>query len=82
MALSAATAAGSAPGLADLAAVLDVLAERRAQLIAVLAAEVNLVFSAVKAETDRAIGGAAVEVINEERLNALSHEFLRLVDGV
>src|ERR1700691_342543 len=52
-AISTAAAARGAPGgAADLAAVLDVLPERLAQLIAVLAAEVNLVVRAVQPEAD------------------------------
>jgi len=67
----------AAGGAAYLAAVLDVLPERLAQLIGVLAAEVNLVVRAVQAEPDRAVRRAAVDVVNEERLNPLGHEFLR-----
>src|ERR1700735_3402314 len=77
-AITTAAAAPSAPGgAADLATVLDVLSERLAQLIAVLAAEVDLVVRAVQPEADRAIRRAAVDVVNEECLNPLSHEFLR-----
>src|ERR1700733_2495192 len=58
-----AAAPGTRPtrGPADLAGVLDVLAQRGAQLIAVLAAEVDFVVAAVEGEPDRAFGRAAVD---------------------
>ncbi len=44
---------------------------RLAQLVAVRGAEVDLVFHAVEAEADGAVRLAAIEVINEQRLNSL-----------
>ena len=45
-----------------------------AELVAVRGAEVDLVFRAVQAEADGAGRLAAVEVINQQRLNSLGHE--------
>jgi hypothetical protein len=44
------------------------------QCIGVLFAQVDLVFRAVEAEADGACCFAAVEIVDEERLNFLGHE--------
>lgn len=66
----------TASSAAHLAAVLNVLGERRAQFFAVVCAQVNLVFGAVKSEVDGAFGLAAVEVVDKQRLNLLGHGLL------
>jgi hypothetical protein len=73
--LSGPTCGATSPagGAADLARVGHVLAERRAQLVGVLGAEVDLVFSPVQRKAHRALGLAAVDVVNEEGLDLLSH---------
>jgi hypothetical protein len=63
-----------ARGAGDLAGAGDVRAERGAQLVVVLAAEVDFVFCPVKGEADGAVGLAAVDVVDEERLDLLGYE--------
>src|SRR6185312_855592 len=62
-----------APGLPRRA---DVLGERVTQLGGVLAGQVDLVVVAVECEADRFRGFAAVEVVDEQYLDFLCHEFL------
>src|SRR3984957_11976908 len=77
-----APAAGRAPGrAAGPPGVREVLPQCLAQLVAVRGAEVDLVFRAVQAEADGAGRLAAVEVINEQRLNSLSHEKIIIPSG-
>src|ERR1700733_8310811 len=59
----------------------EVLLQRLAQLAAVGGAEVDLVFRAIEPEADGAGRLAAVEVINEQRLNSLSHEMILIPSG-
>ena len=68
-------AAGSAPagGAADLAGVSDVPAEGGAEFLAMPGVKVDLVFSAVQGEADRALGLAAVDVIDKQRRDLLCH---------
>jgi hypothetical protein len=54
----------------------DVLLQGLAELVAVRGAEVDFVFRAVEAEPDGSGRLAAVEVIDEQRLNLLSHEII------
>ena len=51
----------------------NVLVQRRAQLVAVLAVQVNLELVAVEGETDSSLCLAAVDVVDEEGLELLSH---------
>jgi hypothetical protein len=53
--------------------VLDVLPQRGAQFVAVLAAQVDFIGSAVEGETDGALGLAAIDVVNEQHLDSLRH---------
>jgi hypothetical protein len=46
------------------------------QLLAVRHAQVNLVFRAIETEPDSAFSLTAVDVVDEKRLNPLSHELL------
>jgi hypothetical protein len=79
---AAAPDAGSAPGrAAGPPGVREVPLSRLAQLVAVRRAEVDLVFRAVQAEADGAGRLPAVEVINEQRLNSLSHEMTPIPSG-
>jgi hypothetical protein len=56
--------------------VREVLPQCLAELVTVRGAEVDLVFRAVKAEADGAGRLAAVDVINEQRLNSLGREMI------
>src|ERR1051326_1382929 len=73
--LSGPTSGATRPagGAADLARVGHVLAERRAQLLRVLGAEVDLVFRPVQRKAHCALSLTAVDVVNEEGLDLLSH---------
>jgi len=70
---AATASARSACRPADLAGMLDVLPQRGAQFVAVLAAQVDFIGSAVEGETDGALGLAAIDVVNEQRLDSLRH---------
>jgi hypothetical protein len=59
----------------------EVRLERLAQFVAVRGAEVDLVFRAVQAEADGAGRLAAVEVVNEQRLNSLGYEWILIPSG-
>src|SRR5262249_8548055 len=69
-----AAAAGANPARrADLAGVRDVLAECRAQLLAVLATEIDLELSTVEGETDGSFGLSTVDVVDEKGMDLLRH---------
>jgi hypothetical protein len=60
---------------------VDVFPECGVQLVGVLGAEVDLVFSAVEGKSDSACCLAAVEVINEKGLDPLGHGILLFLSG-
>src|SRR4051794_33534255 len=70
--------AGRARRPPDLPRRADVLGERVTQLGRVLGGQVDLVVVAVECEADRFRGFAAVEVVDEQHLDFLCHEFLFL----
>jgi hypothetical protein len=53
--------------------VLDVLPQRRAQFLAVLAVQIDLIVRAVEGEPHRTFGLAAIEIVNEQRCDLLRH---------